>query len=105
MNQDAWAREAEDLLGMRIAQFRGSRFDQVESMPDATTEDTVLAGKPSMLTVYVQPLTDDQLLLTVQCAYSVFGGIMGFHQERGLVFERNGTIREATQIELENSGG
>jgi hypothetical protein len=106
MSENAWGREARALLESRIAQFREYGFSQVERMPGASTEaQPVLGGKLSTLTVYVQPLSSDQLLLTVQCAYSVLGGVVGFHRERGLVFERNGAIREATSTELENSGG
>jgi hypothetical protein len=45
------------------------------------------------------------VLVTVQIARHGLGGIVSFHTERGLVFGPHGDPRDATEQELQNSGG
>ncbi len=74
-------------------------------MPETADEEILVASRKCTLTVYVQRLMNDQLLLTAQFARAGLLGLVAFHQERGLVFARGSAVRDATATELMNSGG
>ena len=104
--QTAWERDASDLLESRIVQLRGLAFEDVRQLPSVSDVQAVVLGEgKGILNVFVQPFGEDQMLVVAQCSRSAVGGMIGFHQERGLVFDKHGAVREATSVELENSGG
>ena len=93
------------MLEDRISQLRELTFDQVAALPEVDSQERLVAGRKCTLTVYVQSISDDQLLLVVQLARPALLGIVSFHRAQGLVFARDGGLREATSAELIDSGG
>jgi hypothetical protein len=104
INDKTYDREAKALVQARVALLRGLKFVEVEALPETAGEETLVSGKPCTLTVFVQRIFLDQLLVTIQVARHGNLGI-SYHTESGLVFSPDGTVREATSDELINSGG
>jgi hypothetical protein len=100
--------EADRLIGERIAQLRSLTFEQAQALPEGSSEDTVLGGIPCSVTVFAQhapwKLTN-AVLVTVQVARRKLLGMVEYHIERGLVFSPREGVREATALELQNTGG
>ena len=101
--------EANRIAGERIARLRALSYEQAASLPEASESETlVLDGTPCSITVFAQrepyPLPG-AILVTVQVARQGFLGIASYHTERGLVFAPNAAVREATDVELRDSGG
>jgi hypothetical protein len=105
MSDGMYEQEAQSLIDARIGRLRGLKFAEVAALPEAAGEETVVAGRKCALTVFVQKVFSDQLLVTVQVARRGLLGLASFHTERGLIFSREGGVREATSEELQNSGG
>ena len=83
-------------------------YEAAKALPEAVGSDVVIEGREVALTVFRQaglPMLGDGVLVTVQVARHGLGGIVSFHTERGLVFEPHGDPRDATEQELQNSGG
>jgi hypothetical protein len=64
----------------------------------------LIVKRKHTLSVYVQPIDGDKLLVTVQVSLSSLFGLIGSHTERGLVFSPD-SVRDATSTELLMSGG
>ena len=100
--------EADHLIGERIAQLRSLTFEQARALPEGSSEDTVLGGIPCRVTVYAQLAPwklPGTVLVTVQVARRKLLGMVEYHIERGLVFSPEGVVREATRVELRDTGG
>jgi hypothetical protein len=83
-------------------------FDQARALPEADGKDIVVAGKEVQLTVFRQSdvgFLKGDVLVTVQIARFGLGGVVTYRTERGLVFSPATAPRDATQTELQNSGG
>jgi hypothetical protein len=83
-------------------------FSQAVALPESASREVVIAGKKVQLTIFRQtelPFLKGDVLVTVQVAYSILGGFVSHHTERGIVFSPNEMPREATHIELRISGG
>jgi hypothetical protein len=83
-------------------------YETAKALPEAVASDVVIEGREVTLTVFRQtglPMLGEGILVTVQVARHGLGGIVSFHIERGLVFEPHGNPRDATALELQNSGG
>lgn len=104
-NDSAFDIEAQRLLDQRIAQVQRLRISDISALPEASGEDLIIAGQKCSLTIYRQRTSDDQLLVTVQLGRPSLAGLVSFHRERGLVFSRDGSVREATPEELAATGG
>jgi hypothetical protein len=75
---------------------------------DAWMEDQLVAGEKASVTVFRQDSPyqlDGRVLVTVLVARSRWFGMTSYHIERGLVFSPGEQVREATETELQNSGG
>lgn len=103
MNSNAREQEIQTAIAARIDSLRGLSIEQIEALPEANGEEVTVGGKKCALTTFVQRLSSDEVLVTVQFSKNSFLGI-GTHTERGLVFSAKG-YREASEIELQNSGG
>ena len=97
--------EAQRLIQDRIAHLRGLRFADAAALPETAGEETLVGGRKCALTVFVQRILSGQLLATVQVARRGLLGLLSFQMEQGLVFARDGTVRDAASEELQNTGG
>jgi hypothetical protein len=100
--------EATRVIDVRIDQLRGLTFGEVGALPEASGEDIILGGTRCSVTVFSQRDAYNlpgAILVTVQVARKGFLGIASYHTERGLVFSPGGTVRDATALELQDSGG
>ena len=96
------------MIDQRIGELRALTFEEAAALPEASGEDTRLAGARCAVTVFRQrdPYElPNSILVTVQVARRGLLGIVSYHTERGLIFTPQGTIREASELELQNSGG
>lgn len=97
-----------ELLASRLAWLRELTYREARALPATAEEAVVLEGATTSVTVFRQ---DDayalagRTLVTVQVARPALLGLASFHTERGLVFSPNEPPREATDLELQNSGG
>ena len=83
-------------------------FGDASALPWASIEDVVVLDKEVQLTVFQQaglPRAPEAILVTIQLLRAGLGGTINFKLERGLVFTPDGSIREATEGELEATRG
>jgi hypothetical protein len=83
-------------------------YAQALALPEAAGKDIVVAGKEVQLTIFRQtepPFLKGEVLVTVQLARFGLGGSVSHQTERGIVFSPIEPPREATPVELENTGG
>ena len=109
MGDTAYDIAARNILGERIGQLRTLSPIDAASLPEASqSEALVLGGKRCSVTVFKQSNSDavpGAVLVTVLVARSGLLGIASYHTARGLVFFPDGGVRDATELELQNSGG
>ena len=100
--------EVERVIDGRIRDLRGKSFDEASALPEVASEDCLFAGEKVSVTVFRQNSPyqlDGKVLITVLVAKPELLGMTSTHIERGLVFSPNEAVREATQDELQNTGG
>jgi len=97
--------EAETLIKGRIAALRSLTFDRAIVLPETTGEETLVAGRKCALTTFRQHVRPEEVLITVQLARRTLLGRGTVHTERGLVFNRDGSVRDASREELVAFGG
>jgi hypothetical protein len=104
----SFQRAVAELLASRLARLRELTYGEARSLHATAGGSVVVDGTTLSLTVFRQ---DDayalagRTLVTVQVARPALLGLASFHTERGLVFSPNEPPREATELELQNSGG
>lgn len=104
MNRALYEMEVETLIARRLAELCSLTFDQASVLPEAAGEEFVVADRKCALTTFRQNVTAEEILITVQVARRTMLGFGSRHTERGLIFNRNGTLRDASQHELLMSG-
>jgi hypothetical protein len=97
--------EAETLIKARIAALRSLTFDRASTLPETADEEALVAGRKCALTTFRQHLRPEEVLVTVQLARRTLLGLGTVHTENGLVFNRDGSVRDASREELIASGG
>lgn len=100
--------EAKTLLDQEIEQLSRLSFEDAKSLPECEGRDIDFFGHRASLTTfrYVSPYgLDGHVLVVALAALPIWLGMAARHIERGIVFSEGGLVREATQTELENSGG
>lgn len=97
--------EAETLIGGRITTLRTLTFDRASALPETEEEKTVVAGRKCALTTFRQLLGTEEVLVTVQLARRTLFRLGTVHTEKGLIFNRDGSVRDASQRELLVTGG
>jgi hypothetical protein len=100
--------EARGAIDRRIAKLRTLTMAEAARLPEASGEGVVLGDVSCHLTVFAQHSPSqlpEAVLVTVQVARKGVLGIASYHVEQGLVFFPNGTVRDATDLELQDSGG
>ena len=103
-----YASEASRLIEGRLAPLRRLTLEAAAALPETDGIDTVIAGVKASITTfrYTSPYhLDGSILVVVLVARPRWFGIASQHIERGLVFSADGKVREATERELQNSGG
>jgi hypothetical protein len=105
VNRRQYEIEAETLLGDRITALRRLTFDRAGELPKAAAEEALVGGRRCALTTFRQLVRNDEILVTVQLAHRTVLGLGSVHTEKGLVFTRNGTVRDASREELAAPGG
>jgi hypothetical protein len=103
-NDEALALVRSEVDGLRAE----LTFAQALALPEAAGRNIVVVGKEVQLIIFRQtepPFLKGDVLITVQVARFSLGGMVSYHTERGLVFSLNAAPREATQVELQKSGG
>jgi hypothetical protein len=102
--------DAQRVVQSRLSQFRRLTYQEAATLQPPQGESLILSDIACKLWVYVQrdahpPLPKDAVLVTVQVARERVWGMVSYHTEGGLVFMPHGEVREATDIELRDSGG
>jgi hypothetical protein len=105
MDSRRYEEEGAGLIGSHIAELRGLTFDRAEALPEVRGEDMLVAGRKCMLTTFRQRLQSGEVLVTVELARRTFLGLGSVNRERGIVFRRDGLVRDASSEELLVSGG
>ena len=105
MSSGRYETEAERLIAGRIAALRNLTFDQASTLPEAAGEEAVVAGRKCALTTFRQQMTPEETLVAVQLARRTIFGLGSLHTEEGLIFNRDGSVRDASRHELLASGG
>jgi hypothetical protein len=96
---------ADALIASRIAHLRGLTFDRARGLPEAAGEEALLGGRKCEVSTFRQELTAAEILVTVQVARRAALGFASVHTERGLIFNRDGSVRDASKEDLLASGG
>ncbi len=100
--------EAARLVDVAIGELRGLSFLKAQSLPGVTESDLNIGGREGTITTfrYIDAIAvEGKVLVVVLAATPTWMGMASHHVERGLVFSEHFPAREATQVELENSGG
>jgi len=100
--------EANRIVDERIVQLRGLPPSDAAALPEVDGRDIEIAGKRASVTVFRQDSPyglENRTLVTVLVALPRWFGMAAHHIERGLVFAPDGSVREASLLELQNSGG
>jgi hypothetical protein len=96
MNRALYEMEAETLIAHRLAELRSLTFDQASVLPEAAGQEIVVTGRKCALTTFRQNVAPEEILITVQLARPTMFGFCSRHTERGLIFNRNGSLREVS---------
>jgi hypothetical protein len=100
--------EATRLVEARIQELQRLKYLEASALPEADGIDIVITGKKASITTFRQDNAyqlEGKTLLVVLVAKPGFLGMSSFHIERGLVFSPHEEAREATALEIQNSGG
>ncbi len=103
-----YAPEASRLIEGRLAELRRLTLAEAAALPETNGSDTVISGVKASITTfrYLNPFQHEgSVLLVVLVAKPRWFGMASHHIERGLLFSPDGKVREATERELQNSGG
>ena len=105
MDRRRYEMDAETLIKARIAALRSLTFDRASALPETAGEEALVAGRRVRLTTFRQRVRPEEILVTVQLARRTLLGLGTVHTEKGLVFNRDGSVRDASREELVASGG
>jgi hypothetical protein len=100
--------QADREIELRISKLRLLSYREVAELPIEAGEEALLAGAKSSITVFTLrgPYTQsNSLLVAVQVARRGVLGVASYYTERGLIFSPDAPVREATELELQNTGG
>ncbi len=100
--------EAASVIKDRLEHLRGLTYAQARTLPEVDGEEITIAGITTSVTVFRQDSPNQlegRTLVTVLVARERWFGMTANHIERGLVFSPDEPTREASELELQNSGG
>jgi hypothetical protein len=108
MASPGYAVEASRLLEDRLSQLRRLTLSEAAALPETNGVDTAISGEKASIATfrYLSPFQlEGSVLVVVLVARPRWFGMAAHHIERGLMFSPDGNVREATEHELQNSGG
>ncbi|MGI9290412.1 MAG: hypothetical protein ACR2QG_03935 [Gammaproteobacteria bacterium] len=108
MNSDDFYQEAGSVAEQKIAALKKLSFAEAADLPGAVLDDIVVGSKEVQMTVFKQQgihALGDSILITVQLTRAGLGGVINYQLEKGLVFFPDGEVRDATEQELQDTGG
>ncbi len=103
-----FAEAAEPLVDHRLTDLARLTYEEARQLPEIDGADLIIGGMKASLTVFRQDdayLLSGRTLVVVLAARPTMFGMGAQHVERGLVFSPSEPTREATDTELQNSGG
>ena len=96
---------AKNILDAKVEQLRHLSYDAVCQLPAASGDEVAMAGHTYAVTIYRHDIAATECLLVVQVASPTLLGLGSSHWEQGVVFRSDGGIQEASERELQESGG
>jgi len=102
-----YAPEASRLIEGRLTELRRLTLPEAAALPETNGFDTVISGVKASITTfrYRNPFSSKEVCCCGSRRESRWFGMGSHHIERGLMFSPDGKVREATERELQNSGG
>ncbi len=103
-----FAEAALPLVQGRVEMLRTLGYKEACALPEVEGSDLLIEGMNASLTVFRHSdayQLEDKTLVVVLAARPTMFGMGAQHVERGLVFAPDGSVRDATDLELQNSGG
>jgi len=101
--------EAKALIDEDLARLKSLTYAEAMSLPEVSHERELTLGDiKCSATVFAQRNVHNlpgAVLVVALVARARFFGAMQSHTERGLMFLPDGTVREATNRELDDNGG
>lgn len=100
--------EADGIIESKIERLRDLTYAQARALAEVASEEIVITGTKASVTVFRQDSPyqlEGRTLVVVLVARKRWFGMASMHIERGLVFSPGEATREATELELQNSGG
>jgi hypothetical protein len=91
-----------------LTELRRLSVEEAAALPETNGSDVVISGVKASITTfrYLNPFRlEGSVLVVVLVARPRWFGMSAQHIERGLMFSPDGKVREATERELQNSGG
>jgi len=97
--------EVKSILDARVEELCRLSYDTARALPAASGEKVAMAGHTYAVTIYRHDVAATECLLVVQVASPTLLGLGSSHWEQGVVFRSDGGIQEASERELQESGG
>jgi hypothetical protein len=100
--------EATQLLESKIHALMQLSYEQASALPGTEEVNLLIANEKASLTTFRQANAsrlDGEFLVVVLAAKPRHLGLSSTHIERGLVFSIKGPARQATEQELQSTGG
>jgi hypothetical protein len=104
----AFSEAALPIVQRRVDDLRMLGYKEAFALPEAEGSDLLIGGMKASFTVFRYSNAwqlEEKILVVVLAARSTMFGMGAQHVERGLVFARGSGVRDATDLELQNSGG
>lgn len=104
----SFAQAALSIVQERIQQLRSLDFETAVELPEVDSVHTVIAGYESDVTTFRYNdayQLSGKTLVVVSAARPTMLGMAEQHIELGLVYSPSEPVRDATETELQNSGG
>jgi len=105
MHAPEFEAEVQRCISEKIAEHATLSYTQAIALPECVSNAAVIAREACTLSVFMQSLQLNRCILVVQLSIPGMRGLASRHWERGLIFSSEGRTREATELELRNTGG
>lgn len=105
---ELFAKAARPVVRQRLSELSNLSYEEVAKLPEVSATDVVIAGMKASLSVFRQDNVyqlEGKTLVVILAARPTMFGMCQQHIEQGLVFSQKEPAREATELELQNSGG
>jgi hypothetical protein len=97
---------ATEQIEEKLRVLRHLTYEEVAELPETDGAEVTIADQRASLTVfrYSADASDGKILVVVQAAKPTVIGVATRHIERGLFFSPDGSVRDATELELRDAG-